>query len=214
MRMKITKFQHACVLVEDNQHVALFDPGQYTMESGLLDPSQLTRLDYVLITHEHFDHFSIELCKKLAQAFPGALFVSTPVVITQLHDAGIHNTSEGSNEHIDIAPLKHDGMAPLGPTPPCDNVRFHYKDLVTHPGDTLRLEESKEILLLPLAGPWEAAIDAVALGLNLRPKAIVPIHDKMWDVEWQRSMYDRLENFYAEHGITFVKAIDGQSFTL
>lgn len=212
--MRLTKFQHACVLVEDDQHTALFDPGDYTWQSGLLVLEHIPKLDYVLITHEHFDHFSLHLCRSLAKRFPAAVFISTSSVVAQLLDTGIQNARVDGDEQVDVALLQHDGMAPLGPTPPCENVRFHYKDKISHPGDTLRLSQSRDILFLPLAGPWEATVDAVDLGLRLKPRVIVPIHDKMWDTEWQRAMYERLENFYAEQGITFVKTIDGESFEL
>jgi L-ascorbate metabolism protein UlaG (beta-lactamase superfamily) len=50
--MKITKFGHACVRVEEGDRRLVIDPG------GLTDPSVLDGVTDVLVTHEHFDHFS------------------------------------------------------------------------------------------------------------------------------------------------------------
>jgi L-ascorbate metabolism protein UlaG (beta-lactamase superfamily) len=93
-------------------------------------------------------------------------------------------------------------------------VRFDYKNRITHPGDSIHLDDSKDVLFLPLAGPWEAPIEAVRLGEKLHPKVIVPIHDWMWNSEWRATMYGRLEAYYAQQSIKFISAVDGESVTV
>lgn len=210
--MRLTKFVHACVLVEDQDKTILFDPGQFSWDSGLFPIDSLKRLDYVAISHEHFDHFYEPFVKRLAGQFPGALFLSTKDVVAKLHDMGINSAQATSTEDVDVAPLDHDSMQPLNPGPMAQNVRFHFRGTLTHPGDSIHLEETKDILFLPLAGPWEATIDAVRLAEKLQPKTVVPIHDWMWNDQWRLTMYHRLENFFAERNIRFIAAHDGQSF--
>src|SRR5690349_24623117 len=48
--MRITKFGHACVRIEESGRVLVLDPGVFT------DPGALDGADAVLITHKHADH--------------------------------------------------------------------------------------------------------------------------------------------------------------
>jgi len=58
--MKITKFVHSCVLVEEGSKVVLFDPGGFTWNNGSFDLSQIKHLDSIAITHSHGDHLNPE----------------------------------------------------------------------------------------------------------------------------------------------------------
>jgi L-ascorbate metabolism protein UlaG (beta-lactamase superfamily) len=64
--MKITHFDHACLLVETGDARLLFDPG--TESSGFEDLRDLTA---ILITHEHDDHVDYEKLPALLAANPG-----------------------------------------------------------------------------------------------------------------------------------------------
>lgn len=52
--MKITKFGHCCLLIEENGVRILTDPGTYSTQQ-----SEVKNIDFVLITHEHADHFQL-----------------------------------------------------------------------------------------------------------------------------------------------------------
>src|SRR5581483_6257867 len=134
--MKLTKFVHACVLVEDGKHVALFDPGNFSWQSGLIKVDSWPKLDYVIITHEHEDHFSEDFCKALIQKFPDVQWVATEPVVAKLRELGAQKTSSTSIENVEIAPLAHASMSPLAPDPNVPNIAVHYKNKISHPGDS------------------------------------------------------------------------------
>ena len=52
--MRITKFGHACVRIENDDQVVVLDPGGFT-EREAVDGATA-----VLITHEHADHLDID----------------------------------------------------------------------------------------------------------------------------------------------------------
>jgi hypothetical protein len=81
--------------------------------------------------------------------------------------------------------------------------------LLTHPGDSTHVQKSESILCVPLGGPWGATIEGVRLGERLGPHIILPIHDWMWNDAWKKSMYDRLEAYYASKRQQFIKLQDG-----
>ncbi len=207
--MRLTKFVHACVLAEDKDHVALFDPGEFAWQSGLFDINVLTKLDYILITHEHFDHFHEPFIDALIQKFPEVMFFSTSDVVRKLKAKGIQNALSLSHHDIVVQTLVHESMEPLALETP-QNVALHYKTTITHPGDSHHLKKSNDVLFLPLAGPWGAAIDAVRMAVALKPKAVLPIHDWMWNDLWRQEMYNRMAKFFPAYDIQFLRPVDGQ----
>src|SRR4249919_1626276 len=53
--MKLTKFTHACVRLEKDGKVLVFDPGTFSETD-----EALAGADAVLITHEHADHIDVD----------------------------------------------------------------------------------------------------------------------------------------------------------
>src|ERR1700734_3947928 len=66
--MRVTKFGHSCLLIEEKDCRILFDPGDFS--SGF---DSLTGLDAILITHQHPDHYVPENIKKLVTGSPDVL---------------------------------------------------------------------------------------------------------------------------------------------
>ena len=69
--MRITRYGHSCVLVEDGAGRVLLDPGMFS--SGFEDLRGLTA---VLITHQHPDHLDVERVTRLMEANPDAILVT------------------------------------------------------------------------------------------------------------------------------------------
>lgn len=209
--MKITKFVHACLLVETEVQTILIDPGQFSWESGLFDVDSLDRIDTIVITHGHFDHFHQPFVEAVLQKFPDVQFVSTPTVVEKLREIGVQNTTSDSVESVEIFSRKgHADLRPLGEAP--ENIAVHIAGRLTVGGDRHDLEGSKDILALTVTAPWGSMMDAAAMAQNLKPKIIIPIHDWHWTEAARSSAYDRLESFFADQNITFLKPVDGQVF--
>ena len=210
--MKITKFVHSCLLVETPERVAVFNPGQFSWDSGIFTIDALTRLDDIVITHEHGDHMSIAFIKALVTKFPKARITTTQDAAKQLADAGLNNVVTESSDGIELFATNHESTEPLGPTP--QNIGVHYLDLLTDPGDSHTFDQTKKILALPVTAPWGTVMRAAQLGAELTPKYIIPIHDWHWSSEARAIFYDRLEAFFKDKGITFIKAVDGEVIEL
>ncbi|MDQ3065260.1 MAG: MBL fold metallo-hydrolase [bacterium] len=209
MEVRITKLVHACLLVESAAGTVLVDPGKMTQESGLLKASMLSRLDAIAITHEHFDHFSLELVTDLLKKFPEVPIVSTHAVLQNLLDSGIKTGN--TSPLVSTTQMPHESMEPLKGGQTVDNLQLNIMDLLTHPGDSLMSSDSNAIYAMPLAGPWGSAIDAIRLAEKLGPKYVIPIHDWMWNDSWRLDMYERCKNYFASIGIEFIVPTDGQA---
>ena len=208
--MKIIKFVHACLLVETDGKTVLFDPGKYSWKSGLFDMEKLEKLDAVVITHEHGDHFSPAFVEALVRKFPNASFTTTTSVASQLQAMGIKRVFTESNGDIQIFSKKpHAPNEPLK-SPQPENIAVHFANRLTVGGDRHDLEESKEILALTITAPWGSERTAAQMLLRLNPKYAIPIHDWHWNKNAREQEYSRFEKLSSEHGITFLKPTDGK----
>ena len=182
--MKLTKYVHACVLVEDDQHIALFDPGQFSWESGLFDVDKLEKLDFVIITHEHFDHCSPEDIKKIQGL--NTVIVATSDCAQKL-SGKIKVVRPGDKINVEGTEIE---AVPAYNT----NKQFHTKDKgwvgyiftvqgqrIYIAGDTDHIPEMKnfkvDIALLPVSGTYVMTADeAVRAALDMKPKVAIPMH--------------------------------------
>ena len=210
--MKVTKFVHSCLLVEMPAPVnrtTLFDPG--VMSEDALDIDKLQYLDDIIITHEHSDHFSLELVKRLVEKFPDVRITAPKSVVTILAREGIDATSEPS-EGIVFFDSPHEAVEPMFPRP--EQIGVHYLDLLSHPGDSHSFHETKKVLALPVTAPWGSTVKAVQLALELKPEYVLPIHDWHWRDEARESTYTNLAKILEEHDIEFVRLETGKPVIL
>src|SRR3989338_4899247 len=54
--MRITKFGHSCLFIEEGEARILIDPGSYVFKDVALKPEDLPQCNVLLLTHEHPDH--------------------------------------------------------------------------------------------------------------------------------------------------------------
>lgn len=205
--MKITKYLHSCLLVEDQENTVLIDPGNYTYEDHALDINKLKQLDYILITHSHPDHCHLPFIKELVAKFPDVQIMSNPTVAWLLSPEGITVRTEATDS-IGMETVPHEKLwdkeAP-------ENTIFTVFNKLTHPGDTFQVSHTTDVLALPLQSPWGSTAAAVSLAVKLKPKVIIPIHDWHWKDDVRTAMYHRLTEFFAQIGMQFKGLETGKS---
>src|SRR5581483_8448350 len=175
-KMRLTKFVHSCLLIEADNKNVLIDPGKFTYDSRLLNISRLPRLDYIVITHEHTDHYNEPLLRVLAQNFPHATIITNNDLITKLRKLKLPNQVEGgSDETLTVFEAAHE-VLPLK-LPNVMNIGIHIGDDITCPGDSFAFKHTRKVLALPLTGPWGSLKDALNFVVKLKPKVVIPVHD-------------------------------------
>lgn len=206
--MRVTKFVHACLLVEAPERIALFDPGIFSAEAlgKLLDAGGLERLDDILITHVHPDHCDPALIKKVVDRFPQVRVTGTPEVVAELAKIGVQ-AGDQPVEGVSFFEAPHEAIFDTaGP----QNVGIHYLDTLSDPGDSHSFTETKPVLALPVQAPWGSAVDAFNLALKLKPQHVLPIHDWHWSDQAREQIYSRFEDGLGKRGIKFYKLETGQ----
>jgi len=206
--MRITKFVHACLLVEMPDPInrtALFDPG--VMSEQALNVDALTHLNDVFITHQHNDHLSMDLMKRIVAKFPEVRVTAPTEVVMQLAAEGI-TASDQPPEGVSFFESPHEDVSPMFDQQP-QEIGVHYLNVLSVPGDSHSFHETKPVLALPVSAPWGSTIRAIQLALELKPQHIIPVHDWHWSDAARELSYDRMEKLFAEKGITFHKMKTG-----
>ncbi|HEX5091018.1 MAG TPA: MBL fold metallo-hydrolase [Nocardioides sp.] len=171
--MRLTRWSHACVVLESDGRRLVLDPGEWS------EPRALDGAHAVLVTHEHGDH--ADLTRIEASGLPvwaprgadlGGLEF-TPV------DSGQAFTVEGfgitavGGLHAEIVPGQ-ELCANLGYVVAADG------ETVYHPGDSVAVPDVPvTTLLVPMQGNWLKTSEAIELIRTVRPDRAVGIHDAM-----------------------------------
>jgi L-ascorbate metabolism protein UlaG (beta-lactamase superfamily) len=178
--MQITKFGHACVRVEDGGRRLLIDPG------GLTEPSALDGVSDVLITHEHFDHFSEPALRKAAAERELRVWTNSAVA-ARLDGFGGRARAVGDGSAFTVQGFEvqvhgtwHAEIHPDIPRIP--NIGFLVRSAdgscLFHPGDALTLPGAPvDTLLLPVHGPWSTTGMLIDYVREVRPARVQAVHD-------------------------------------
>jgi L-ascorbate metabolism protein UlaG (beta-lactamase superfamily) len=209
--MKITKIGHYCLIVEVNGKKIMTDPGSFSTEQ-----TEVTGVDFVLITHEHWDHIHVESLKKVLENNPNCMVVTNSGV-KKLLDAGnipckvFEDGEENilgidvfaqSCEHADI----YDGVVPVLNTGYLIDNKFFI------PGDAwVEIRKKIDVLAVPVMAPWLKVREVMNYATKLRPRIIFPIHDGGANEIAEVMTHKQLTKFCAEKGLDFKALRNGET---
>lgn len=179
--MKITKYNHSCLLVEENGKRILIDPGRWSFGDNFFEVAHVGRVDVILLTHEHSDHTSSEVLHKFIELGPTTILTHDNLAL-QLENENLEVNRIAVGQPIELAGFKIEAYGadhgPL-PVPVPHNLAYVINGRLCHPGDSLRVEglERIETLAVPVGGPWMKVSEALDMIEELKPVNIIPIHD-------------------------------------
>lgn len=208
--MKVYKYVHSCILLEDQGRGLLFDPGAFGFAEGRVDPDKFIDLDAIVITHNHPDHLDIDALRSIAAANSKALILTNAQIAEQLRQTGLEATvfEEGQKQcgpfTIDALRARHGPI--LIPEP--QNCAYRVNGQLIHPGDSFdpliaETWSGPPLLLLPVAAPWMREIDALAFAKAVRPAAVFPIHDGFYRDFFREACYRRFSDALQKESIAF-----------
>ncbi len=211
--MKVTKYIHSCLLVEEPASRILIDAGQFSFESKLLDPAKIGVLDYIVYTHEHADHYYEPLLLELSKTSPHATIVTNQDLAAVITALKLSNpVSSTGNETVAPFSAIHEPL-PLG-MPNVLNVGVHIGGQLTHCGDSYELSDTKDFLALPITAPFASLREALDAVVKLKPKAVLPLHDWEWHDAARTGRYHWAKGLLAPHDIDFIELENGVTVEL
>lgn len=213
--MKLTKHEHACVVLEKDGAKIVIDPGSFS--SGAADI--IAGTDAILITHEHFDHVNEAAINEALAARP-ELRVYAPSSLSGTFGAHADQfTAVAAGDEVTVASfaVKVHGSehAVIHPDiPVIANVGYLVDGDLYHPGDAYYAPEAPvSVLLLPTSGPWMKIGEAADYVRAVRPQQVIQIHEMLLsDIGLHLA-----GNLLGEQGLTglpLAQLAAGQSLTL
>ena len=179
--MKLTKHEHACVVLEKDGTSIVIDPGSFSAGAAEI----IAGADAILITHEHMDHVNEAAVTGALAARPdlrvygpaplGAMLSAqqdqfTPVEAGDQLAVGSFAVTVHGHEHAVIHP----------DIPVIPNVGYLIDGSLYHPGDAYYVPEAPvSVLLLATSGPWMKFSEAANYVRAVRPQQIVQIHEML-----------------------------------
>jgi L-ascorbate metabolism protein UlaG (beta-lactamase superfamily) len=213
--MRLTKFGHSCLLVEDGGARVLLDPGSFS--EGF---EKLEGLTAVCLTHQHGDHLDPERVRRLLDRNPGVRVVSDDGSAKALGEAGadvevVHDGDELELGGLGVAVAGRDHAVIHPDVPVVPNVGYLVGGRLFHPGDAFTVPgQPVEVLAVPAGAPWLKLAEAVDYLRRVAPRVAFPVHEKVLSEGGISIHYRQLEQLGARGGTRFEVLDDGRPLEL
>src|SRR6266487_3679965 len=198
--MRLTKFGHSCLLVEEQGARMLLDPG--TLSDGF---EELQGLTAILYTHQHADHLDPARLPGLLGRNPGVRVVS---------DEGgaevevVHDGDELDIGGVSVRVVGRDHAVIHPDVPVIPNVGYLLGGRLFHPGDSFTLPgQPTEVLAVPIGAPWLKVSESIDYLREVGPRMAVPVHERTLSAVGMSLYYRQLEQLGAR-GSTTVRVMD------
>lgn len=209
--MRVTKHEHAALVLVESGHSLVIDPGSFT--SPLDDVENLAG---IVLTHEHPDHWTPDHLTRLLTAHPGTPIYG-PEGVRQAA-AGFDVTTVHPGDRLDLGPFHleffggehaviHESI------PVIDNVGVLVNDQLYYPGDSYALPKHRKVALLaaPVGAPWLKIGDAIDFVLDVKPERVFATHDMTLSAAGKQMGDARLTWAVEQNGGSFVDLKPGDS---
>jgi L-ascorbate metabolism protein UlaG (beta-lactamase superfamily) len=206
--MRLVKFGHSCLLVEEQGARILLDPG--TLSQGFEELQGLTAIMY---THQHTDHLDVGRLPGLLEGNPGVRVVSDEGSAKPLGEAGaevevVHEGDELDIGGVSVRVIGRDHAIIHPDLPMIPNVGYLIGGRLFHPGDSFTLPgQATDVLAVPIGAPWLKASESIEYLREAGPKVGVPVHEQTASAVGISLYYRLLENLGAR-GSTTVRVLD------
>jgi L-ascorbate metabolism protein UlaG (beta-lactamase superfamily) len=175
--MRISKYEHALLVLEQSAAQLVIDPGSYS------NLPELQNVVAVVFTHLHDDHTSQEHAQTISRNFPAVKMFGTQEVVEKLTGLDVQAVYHG--DHYEVGPFQIDFYGDLHQVihrsiPLVQNVGVMINSQLYYPGDSYTFpEQSVEILACPTSAPWLRISDVIDFLDLIRPKKCFATHNAL-----------------------------------
>lgn len=211
--MKVTKHEHACLVIEKGGSVLVIDPGSYTTPLG-----DLIDVVAIVITHEHADHWTPEQLTRILDRSPDARVLGPAGVAAAATGFAVEVVRHGDEIAIEPFDLKFFGEkhALIHETVPViDNVGVLIDDELYYGGDSYTVPPVPVgTLAAPIGAPWLKIGEAMDYVLAVAPKRAFPTHEAPLSQIGKTMANARIEAMTQRGGGAFFPLEPGESLEL
>ncbi|TFC40966.1 MBL fold metallo-hydrolase [Cryobacterium sp. TMT1-21] len=177
--MKLTKLEHAALIVDKAGHKLFIDPGSYT--SPLTETAGAVA---VVITHEHPDHWTPEQLDRILALNP-EVPIFAPAGVAHAA-AGYQVTVVSAGDTVEVGPFtlrffgeKHAVIHESIPV--VDNIGVLVDDELYYAGDSFTVPDGVAVdtLAVPAGAPWLKISEVMDYVLEVKPRRAFPTHEML-----------------------------------
>jgi len=209
--MNITKYTHACIVLEEAGQKIVIDPGSWTT-----DLPDLTAVVAVIITHSHADHFNADNLAAIANSNPGVQILGTREVADSLAAPHVTTVTAGKtvtvgNFNLEFFGEKHAQIHTS--IPPIQNIGVLVNDTVYYGGDSFTVPTSKAIsvLAIPVSAPWLKMAEVIDYYNTIKPRICIPTHNALLSEIGQGLADTFMQGLADEAAATYTSLKPGQT---
>ncbi|WP_104084304.1 MBL fold metallo-hydrolase [Cryobacterium sp. Y11] len=217
--MKLTKLEHAALIIELSGKKLYIDPGSFT--TALTGTAGAVA---VVITHEHADHWTPEQLVRIIEMNPDlCIFAPAGVVDAIAASAlnGIAVTTVMAGDIIEVAPFTlrfygathaviHESIPVIGNVGVLVNDEFYYA------GDAFTIPEGVDVgtLAVPAAAPWMKMSEAMDFVLAVKPRRSFTTHEMLLSRAGKELSNARIRGVTEQGGGDFFALEPGESLDM
>jgi len=195
--MKLTKLEHAALILEVSGQKLFIDPGSFT--APLTDTAGAAA---IVITHEHADHWTLEQLQRITEVNPGVPIyapagVASAVAVAVAADRSSPGSSgdrhrpgpvtvvtDGDSTNIGLFTLRFFGRTHAvihESIPVVDNVGVLVNSQMYYAGDSFTMPHgvAVDVLAVPSGAPWLKISEVIDFVLAVKPRRTFPTHEML-----------------------------------
>ncbi|RZS65977.1 L-ascorbate metabolism protein UlaG (beta-lactamase superfamily) [Agromyces ramosus] len=177
--MRLTKLEHAALVVEDSGDRLYVDPGKFTTPI-----TESAGTVAVVVTHQHDDHWTPEQLGRIVAANPDVRILGPAGVAAAASDFAVETVAAG--DEVDVGPfrLRFFGgrHAQIHPSIPIiDNLGVLVNDALSYAGDSFAVPEgvAVDVLAAPANAPWMKISEVMDYIIAVAPRRAFPTHEML-----------------------------------
>ncbi len=212
--MKLTKLEHAALILEESGRKLFVDPGSFT--TPLTDGAQA---DAIVVTHEHADHWTPEQLERIRSKSPDVQIFGPAGFAAQATGFPVQVVAAG--DRIEVGPFvleffgsKHNEIH--WSIPIIDNVGVLINGRVYYAGDSYTVPEGVDIdvMAVPAGAPWLKIGEVMDFVLAAKPRRTFPTHEMVLAKAGKDMANTRIEWATQQNGGVFVPLAPGDTLDI
>ncbi|MBH0116025.1 MBL fold metallo-hydrolase [Salinibacterium sp. NG253] len=211
--MKVTKYEHACLVLEHQNERLVIDPGGFTEPLPALD-----NVTAIVITHQHPDHWIDEQLQRIRDNNPDAPIFGPAGVAAAATNWNITTVVDGASETAGAWTLEFFGgeHAVIHPSiPMIDNLGVLVNGEFWYGGDSFTVPPKPvAAAAIPAGAPWLKISEVMDYVTELAPKRAIQTHDAVLSDKGLALSAARITDAMAGYGGELTVLQPGESITL
>ena len=211
--MKVTKLEHATLVLELDGKTLIVDPGFYTRPmDGFKD------VVGIVITHNHDDHVHQDQIDRILKDNPDALILGTQEVVKRLEPRAAKAVHHG--DFYELGPFTAEFFGSMHieihrSIPLIQNCGVMINNTLYYPGDSYTTPDRPvRVLACPASAPWLKIGDVMDFIAEVKPEILFPTHNIHLSDQGNQLNNGRIQGSVEAIGGKFEYLLPGSSIEL